>query len=173
MDPTLVFFIILLPVLLAIIALCSASETTFFSLSRTDRLRLRRRSPAAGGAATRLLARPRALVLTILLITNAGNVAFYVIGSVLERRLGHGPLGIAFTIGTLLVLVLVGDLLPKLIAASNPVRLARALALPLEVAVQIVNPVTRFLEVRGSWRSGWSIQRCGCSDPGPTRPPAP
>jgi putative hemolysin len=150
MDATLFLFIFLLPLLLAVIALCSASETSFFSLTRSDRLRLRRRSPSAGAAATRLLARPRALVLTILLITNAGNVAFYVIVSVLERRLGHGVLGVAFNVGILFTLILFGDLLPKLIAASNPVHLARVLALPLEVAVRVVGPVTRFLE-------GWLV----------------
>jgi putative hemolysin len=147
MDATLLLFIFLLPILLAVIALCSASETSFFSLTRSDRLRLRRRSPSAGAAAGRLLSKPRALVLTILLITNAGNVAFYVIVSVLERRLGHGAIGIAFNVAVLLTLILLGDLLPKLIAASNPVHMARVLALPLEVAVRVVGPATRFLEV--------------------------
>jgi len=146
MDATLLLFLLLLPVLMAVIAFCSASETAFFSLTRTDRLRLRRLSAGAGAATNRLLTRPRTVVLAVLLVTNAGNVTFFLIVSVLERRISHGAVGLLFNVAILLAMIVLGDLLPKLLAASHPVHFARALAKPLEVQVRLVGPLTKFLE---------------------------
>jgi CBS domain containing-hemolysin-like protein len=146
MDPTLVLLLVLLPVTLLTVAFCSASEAAFFSLTRTDRIRIRRQSPTAGAAAQRVLRNPRKLVLSVLLITNAASVVFYVVVTMLERRIESKALSIGANVALLLLMVLAADLLPKLLASASPVRLASLLAIPLDGAIRITGPVTRFFE---------------------------
>lgn len=146
MEATQILLLALLPVLIAVVSMCSASETSLFSLSRTDRLRLRRLSPVAGAATHRLLSEPRSLILAILLVTNAANITFFVIVSVLQRHMGSGLLAIAFNIALVLTLIVAGDLLPKLLAAPYRVSFARVLAPPLVGVLRVVGPITRFIE---------------------------
>jgi CBS domain containing-hemolysin-like protein len=146
MDAVHLLLMILLPLLIVLIAVCSASETSLFSLSRTDRLRLRRRSSRAGVATQFLLSRPRPLILTILLLTNAANIAYFVIVTVLERHIQNEALGIAFNAVLLVVVIVVGDLLPKLIAAPRRVAFAGVLAPWLVGVLRVAGPVTSFLE---------------------------
>ncbi len=146
MDPMLIFLVILLPALLLVIALCSASETAFFSLTRADRIKLRRVRPGSGLAVQRILKNPRKLVLSVLFITNTASVTFYVVVTILEHRIANEALGVAFNIGILLMLILLADVLPKLVASSSPVRLAGVLSRPLEGALRVIGPVIDFLE---------------------------
>ncbi|MFN8730039.1 MAG: CNNM domain-containing protein, partial [Planctomyces sp.] len=60
-----VLLILSFPALLIVSAYCSAMETALFSLSFHDRLRVRKLSPSAAAAVTRLLAQPRALLVTL------------------------------------------------------------------------------------------------------------
>lgn len=143
-----VLMLALLPFLLAVIALCGAAETALFSLSRTDRLRLRRLSPIAATAAAKLLSRPRSLILAILLVTNAANITFFLVVSVVQWHMPNEAVGIAFNLVLLVFMIVVGDLLPKLLAAPRRVAFARFLAAPLAVLLRVVGPVTGFLE---SW----------------------
>ena len=66
MAPLQIILFSLLPVLLALSAGFSASETALFSLSQADRLRLRKTSPSTHSAVAGLLSTPRAILISIL-----------------------------------------------------------------------------------------------------------
>ncbi len=94
-----------------------------------------------------LLARPRAFLLSVLLLTNLANVAYFVAGAVLERRLGSDMLGVALNAFLVLTLVVGADLMPKLLARTHRVAFCRVAAGLLEAARDAVVPLTRSLEV--------------------------
>ncbi len=146
MTLTDLMLVVLLPVLAVVSAFCSASETALFSLTHSDRLRLRRTAPGTERVVAGLLARPRRLLLAVLLLTNVANVTYFVVSAVLERRIESHALSIGVNIAALLVLILIADLLPKLLARRQRVRAARILARPLLACVAVASPVVGFLE---------------------------
>lgn len=146
MSPADLVLILVLPAAIVLAAFCAASETAVFSLTATDRARLRRTSPAREAQLGRLLARPRLVLLSVLLLTNLANIVYFVLGSVLERRTRGHALALLINLGFLAVLILVAELLPKLLARSRRVSFCRAFAPALVVVVRLVGPVCRFLE---------------------------
>ncbi|MDA0975245.1 MAG: DUF21 domain-containing protein, partial [Planctomycetota bacterium] len=104
----------LLP-LLVLSGFFSSSETALFGMTESERIGLRRRRPIAGGAADRLLAEPRMLLVTMLLGNTTINTLYFVTSSVLLVRLqGHLVLQASVAMGTLLGLVVLGEIVPKL-----------------------------------------------------------
>lgn len=153
MDPTLLPLLLLLPPLMLVSAACSATETALFSLTHADRLRLRRESPASARAVAALLTRPRALLISILLVTNIANVAYFVVSSViaLAREPGDehgpgGPLALAFSAASVLALIVLCDFLPKLFARRLRVAFCRIAAPAILAAFRSVAPVQRVLD---------------------------
>ncbi len=153
MDPSrLALVLVLLPLALAS-ALCAATETALFSLTYSDRLRLRRQSPAAAHAVGLLLERPRALLVSILLATNISNVAYLVVSSVIaltHRPAAHEGEAALIAVGlsalSVLGLIIVGDLLPKLLARRLRVGCCRLFAPALLAVFRAFAPVQGLLE---------------------------
>lgn len=153
--------VLCLPLLLVASGFFSGSETALFSLSEAQRMDFRARGTLAGRAVDALLADQRMLLITVLLGNMTVNVLFFVISSVLMLRsttgaLGQTLLGIMF----LLLVLLVGEVTPKLLASGWRVRFAalsapglfalhRALG-PLRVVVAhgIVEPLSRLTAPR-------------------------
>ncbi|MEX0743956.1 MAG: hemolysin family protein [Phycisphaeraceae bacterium] len=136
----------LLPLLVVLSAFFSGSETALFSLSPHQRLRFARAGTLAGDAITRLLSETRALLITLLLSNMTINVLFFVISSVLlihatrERLLGPVLLGL-LSVLPLLTIILLGEVLPKLVAARMTMTWVRVVALPLYLVHRVLAPV--------------------------------
>lgn len=141
-------FLLLSILLVAVLvsAFCSASETAIFSLTFSERTRLSRVHPRVGAAISRLLARPRGFLLSILLLANLANVTYFVVSSVMQARLPGTGLGILVNFAALLVLILLGDLLPKLLARSRRIEYCRAAAPWLVLVMRVTGPISRVLE---------------------------
>lgn len=153
MDPALLPLALLLPPLMLLSALCSATETALFSLSYSDRVQLRRQSPASARAVARLLARPRALLLSVLMLANIANVAYFVVSSVIalaepdrERTGAATLLPLAMSAASVLGLILLCDLLPKLLARRLRIAFCRVAAPGVLAAVRLVEPAQRVVE---------------------------
>ena len=131
----------MLPLLL-FSAFFSASETVLFGLSSTDRAALRARSRHADRAAASLLAEPRMLLITVLLGNMVANTLYFVLGSMLAMRLAGDVLSAALCgVGTVLGIVLLGEVLPKVLAASGRPRVAQVIAPVLFAVHRTVAPV--------------------------------
>ncbi|MGA1016936.1 MAG: hemolysin family protein [Phycisphaerales bacterium] len=131
----------LLP-LLVLSGFFSSSETALFGMTESERIGLRRRRPIAGGAADRLLAEPRMLLVTMLLGNTTINTLYFVTSSVLLVRLqGHLVLQASVAMGTLLGLVVLGEIVPKLAGETRREVVASLVAPPLLALHRVVAPL--------------------------------
>ena len=118
--------------LLCISALVSGAETSFFSLSHNDINRLKNSRAASAGAMLRLLKDVDLLLATILVVNNLVNVCIVILTSTIIDSV-FTFLRFEFLFKTVLVtflLLLFGEILPKVLAQTMPMRFASAVARP-------------------------------------------
>ena len=167
---------LLLLLLLAGSALISGSEVAFFSLSHNDFAQLREENSKPANRILLLQEKPRTLLATILITNNFINVAIVIISQYLiDSLLSDGvlnywaqsiqawPLFSTFTIdglkrglnisitvvGVTFLLVLFGEVAPKIYAKLNNIRLAKLMGRALIFLMRIFNPFSKLL-VRGT-----------------------
>ena len=132
--------LILMALLLIGSGLASGSETALFSLTHADRRAIEGRPGAR--AVGRLLARPRVLLLLVLVLNMTVNVAYFAAASVLSARAG-GVAAAAVGAGSVLMIVLVGEVLAKVIARNTRQGFSRLVAPPLlAVRTLLEGPLT-------------------------------
>lgn len=136
----------LLP-LMAASAFCSAAETALFSLTHADRARLKRTHRHAWSTVSALLARPRTLLISLLLLNNAANLTYFVIASIIGRHNESAWVVFALGVASLVGLLLLAEVVPKILARRNRVLVSRLLAPPLLIAVRAVAPLRAFFEI--------------------------
>lgn len=135
----------LMPLLLMASALCSASETALFSLTQADRLRLRKSYPRVFAATSQLLAKPRRLLISVLLANVAVNTGFLVLSTVVGAGLS-AQWAAALGVATVVAMVGAGEVLPKSIAAAHRVAVCRVVAVPMRAWSGVIAPVRDFAE---------------------------
>jgi CBS domain containing-hemolysin-like protein len=129
-------------VLLLSSAFFSASEAALFSLRRAARRELSQGGRRAH-AVVRLLDDPDRLLTAVLFWNLLINLSIFTIGSIISLELnrgGHSADAGVFALGTLVAVILFGEMLPKSLGVLQPQRLALWLAVPLSGAVRIVGP---------------------------------
>ncbi|NLW87058.1 MAG: HlyC/CorC family transporter [Planctomycetes bacterium] len=130
-------------ILLGFSAFFSGSETSLFNLSRREVNRLKTSGPA-GRIAASLLDHPRRLLGTLLLCNMVVNVAYAGISAVLVLSAAGfiGSLGAAgVSIALLVLLILIGEVMPKSLASRISLQFAQAAAGPLAVIHRAAGPV--------------------------------
>jgi len=139
----------LLPGLLtmAILLLCSAffsaSEAAMFSLRRAQRREFPKGSRAQQIVA-RLLDDPDRLLTAVLFWNLITNLSFFTIGSIVSvemQKAGQATAAGAFAVGSLVTIIVFGEMLPKSLGVLQSQRLAAWLAIPLAATVRIVDPL--------------------------------
>jgi putative hemolysin len=128
---------IALPALAAASAFLSASETALFSLDE-------RGKHAAGGAARRLLEKPEALLITLLLSNLVVNVLFFAFAAGLAPEGGANELLYGMT--AVVALVLFSEMIPKTLALRAGPAFARVVAVPLVPLYEVTRPVRRIVQ---------------------------
>ena len=146
-----VILLILLTTLLAASAFFSGTETALFSLSRQQRRRLRE-SGVAGAAAASLLDQTRPLLITLLLGNMTVNVLYFVTGTVLlfhfQDQLTPHPIIVGVvSLLPLVTLILIGEVIPKLVASRLTHGWTMVAALPLAVLHRGIAPLRVVLDV--------------------------
>lgn len=129
-------------VLACVSALCSASEAALFSLNGRQRRKLA--SDRRGRTALLLLEDPDRLLTAVLFWNLIVNLAYFAIASMISLRLersGSSAAAAAMAFGSLLVLILFGEMLPKSVGVLMPGPLAGLLAVPLAGLVRLLAPV--------------------------------
>lgn len=136
----------LLPVLLVGSMTCSATETALFSMTQADRLRLRRQHPVAHHAVGAMLANPRSLLISILVANVAINTLYFAVSAVVATQLFDGVGLIVFTATTVLTMIVLGEVLPKSLAAAHRFRFCAVLAPLVLTAYRLIEPLGRLAE---------------------------
>jgi putative hemolysin len=132
-------------VLVAMSAFLTATEVALFSLRRVDREQMARSGKRRDAIILGLLEKPRRLIATVLVANDTVNAALAVTAlAAIERATIARSLwecvGIAVAI-VLPLVVLVGEVLPRLAAQKSPQAWARAAARPLWLLWYLVAPV--------------------------------
>lgn len=142
-----VWQLITLFVLLVLSGFFSGSETAMFSLSRSQVHRMRH--SASGRLVASLLDNPPKLLSTLLLCNMMVNTAYGSMSAVLVIAAG-AMIGSAraagLSVGLLVVLILLGEVLPKSLAAAGAERLAHTVATPVSLLQRVLHPVLWILQ---------------------------
>ena len=136
-------------VLLCVSALASGSETAFFSLSPAQLEALRSKESAKSRAVLQLLDEKDYLLATILVLNNLVNICIVVLcNNLIDGLVDFYSTGWEFAIKTVLVtflLLLFGEIMPKVFANYNPTRLATLMAVPMVGMRKVLTPLTFIL----------------------------
>lgn len=126
--------LVLIVLLLLVSAAMSASELALFSLTPTQLRDLKERGGTTGQRVLDLLAKPRRLLATILIASNFVTMGIIVLSTYAVTYLidfGTTP-GWAVVTGQVLlvalVIVLVGEVMPKVYSSTEPVRVAQRMS---------------------------------------------
>jgi CBS domain containing-hemolysin-like protein len=135
--------LIAMAALLACSAFFSCSEAALFYLSHRDR----RAMHAAGGTqrlAVSLLDNPDRLLTSILLCNLCVNMAYFTFTSLISLRLeraGNTAEAGLFAVGSLLVIILFGEMLPKNAGVLLTRPIAKTVGVPLSMVLRVVDPI--------------------------------
>ncbi len=139
-------FVFLLIGLLLLSAFFSGSETALFSLSKVRVKRLQHGNARNATLLARLLNNPRKMITTILIGNMLVNILASAIASSLSISLfGEKGLGISIIVMTLLILVF-GEITPKVIAIKNAEKISLFVAPYLNVFSNITLPLRKILQ---------------------------
>ena len=147
LDTNLLFGFIGIFVLLFISALLSGAEVAFFSLSTKDLDEVSKDDLSKGNLIISLLKKPKKLLATLLVANNFINIGvvilFSYIGSDLFSSVSS-PL-IKFILEVIVVtflILLFGEVLPKVYANRNNLKFAKFIAQPLYILDKLLSPVS-------------------------------
>ena len=152
-PPHLIVLSVAAVLLLCVSALVSGSETAFFSLTHSDVHRIRERRHSSDEAILRLLGNIDLLLATILVVNNLVNICIVILASeIIDGALTFIRFEFLFkTVVVTFLLLLFGEILPKVLAQTMPVRFAGLVARPMLVLRWIFYPLSYIL-VRTSSR---------------------
>lgn len=149
-EPGMILAIIIILLLLVGSALISGSEVAYFSLSPADKQSLEDRGSRNSRAVLELIRKPERLLGTILITNNFINVGIVILSSfVMNRLIDFGTSKtlqfLAQVVVVTFILLLFGEILPKLYANLYASRFAQLMAYPLKFFEKIFYPISSFL----------------------------
>lgn len=135
-------------------AIISSSENAFFSLNKTQIAELTWEEGRTAQSAAYLIAHPKHLLATILISNTFVNISIVMLSTIIMDRMfdfSINPL-VGFLIEVVLVtfmLVLFGEVMPKIYASQNNLRVARLVAIPMHTLNRVLKPLV-FLLVKST-----------------------
>ena len=142
--------LVVLCLLLIASALISSSETAFFSLHPADIDDLEQRGDAKSQLVLKLREKPKTLLATILIGNNFVNVTITLLATYIMAQLfdmTNHPAA-AFLIEVVIVtslILIVGEITPKIYASKRPAKMARFMARPLRFLNGLFKPLSKLL----------------------------
>lgn len=150
-DPMTLAALIGIVLLLAVSAITAASEVALFSLNATHMRDLKERGGASGANVLELLSKPRRLLATILVTNNFANVGITVLSTIVVASLmdlgamGEKLVFLIQVIAVTAIILMLGEVLPKVYATSHPMRVAQVFSTPIMGLRFFWTPVTKLL----------------------------
>ena len=146
-NPDVLFLIAGDIVLLLMSGMMSSSEVAYFSLTPAEIRRIKRGGSVATDAASKLLDDPDMLLATILVVNNMVNIGTVVLSTQILNSLFvfHRFGFLVHTVVVTFVLLLCGEVLPKVFAQGSTMRVALWFAQPLSLLRWLVYPLSRTL----------------------------
>ena len=135
-------------ILLLLSAMASGSEVAFFSLTRLDMEQLRETNDANSQRVLDLLSNPDRLLATILVTNNMVNICLVITVTQLVDNIFIFSGVWEFIFNTIIItflLLLFGEIMPKVLSQTNPVKMTCLLAAPLKLLRWLVYPLAIIL----------------------------
>lgn len=150
-DASSLGLIIALFIILFLSNLFSMCETAFVSISKMRAKFLLDEGVKGAKYVHKLVENKEALISTVLIIVNLTAVVFTSISTIVFLELfsyDNEAFAIVFaaTFSTIVLLVL-GDIFPKVAASKNPEKTALRLAMPMYYCVRVLSPISSFLNM--------------------------
>ena len=144
----------LLFILLIISALISGSEVAFFSLKPSDILEIKKKQTKNSEILVKLMEKPKNLLGTILICNNFVNIAIVILSVFLVKKIfdfTYAPVTgfLVQIVGITFILLLFGEIIPKVYATHNQQRLAQRMTRFMNFLSVICKPLSSLL-VRGT-----------------------
>jgi putative hemolysin len=146
-DFTLVFGFIGIVILLFFSAIVSGAEVALFSLSQKDIEDSIQENNSKGKIIAALLEKPKKLLATLLVANNFINIGVVILFSFVGKNIFESiesPI-LKFTIEVILVtflLLLFGEVLPKVYASRNNIKFGQFIAYPISFLDKILSPIS-------------------------------
>ena len=157
-TPEAIVMLVITIVLLCLSALMSGSEAAFFSLTHREKQQMEENGDSRDHAILRQLENVDRLLATILIANNLVNICVVITSSrFIDMIMGIDSLTVEFVIKSVVVtflLLLFGEILPKVFSQSNPYSFSRMVIYPIKVISALVYPISYILV-----RTGGKISR--------------
>lgn len=148
-EPTVIVSLVVLLVLIFISAFASGSETALFSLSPADIRTIKERSSKSDNAILKLLSSEDYMLATILILNNLVNIIIVILSNnIIDSFVTFTSTGWNFGIKTILVtfiLLLFGEIIPKVTASHYPLSFAGIVSRPLLSLKSLFKPLSWIL----------------------------
>ena len=146
-DTNLLFGFIFIFILLFCSAFISAAEVAYFSLTPEDLDQCASENPAKTKIISKLLEKPKKLLATLLVANNFINIGVVILFSIVGKNLFEeidSPFlkFIADVILVTFLILLFGEVLPKIYANRNNIKFAKLVALPLSILDTLLSPIS-------------------------------
>ena len=146
-DANLIIGFVGIFILLFLSAIVSGAEVALFSLSQQDIDNSLNDNPAKGKIISNLLDKPKKLLATLLVANNFFNIGVVILFAYIGQNIfaNVGSPAFKFTLEVILVtflILLFGEVLPKVYASRNSVRFAKRVAYPLAFLDKVLSPIS-------------------------------
>lgn len=128
-------------------AFISAAEVAYFSLTPEDLAQCASENPAKTKIISKLLEKPKKLLATLLVANNFINIGVVILFSIVGKNLFEeidSPF-LKFIVDVILVtflILLFGEVLPKIYANRNNIKFAKLVAFPLSILDTLLSPIS-------------------------------
>ena len=123
--------------LLILAAITTSSESAFFSLNPQEKDRLKSENSRISRIILDLLSKPRELIALLLISINFVNVGIVILSTLILNKMmeGYSELSklLVEIFGITLLILITGEVIPKIYGANNASKVARFMALPIDV----------------------------------------
>ena len=151
-EGSVVGMILITLLLLCVSAFVSGSETAFFSLSHKDLQSLKQRDSETADRIVRLLGDVDLLLATILVVNNLVNICITILtATIIDTLFVFHRFDFLFkTVLVTFLLLLFGEVLPKVFAQTSPGRFASFAVRPITILRSIFRPISMILVRTGN-----------------------
>jgi putative hemolysin len=149
-NPALVFGLLAMIILLILSGLVAAAEVSFFSLEPKDFDAIKKDNSSSALKILELLSRQKKLIATLVLAHNFVNIGVVVISETVVDSLfsdSFNTLQMFFIrlIGVTFLILLIGEVIPKIFVKQHALKGAYLLVFPLTIAEKIFSPLSFLL----------------------------
>jgi len=147
-DSMNVLYLVIASICVMASAFFSSSETAFISLQRIRVKQMESQGGAKAGRIAKMLEKPEKFISTVLLGNNLVNTAAAALGTTVVLSLWRGSEQMAVLLSTVIVtivLLVVGEVMPKIAAAQHSERVALLFVTPVSFLSWVLTPATAVL----------------------------